>query len=85
MARRIARVATQDRELRQVQENILAVLEPVLAGGFPVYAASRRPVASADVVGQVVVVQASGSGDSLQVCLGTSAGGFEWVTVAAAP
>jgi hypothetical protein len=31
VARKIARVSTQDRELRQVQENIITVLDPALA------------------------------------------------------
>jgi hypothetical protein len=85
----IPRVQAADRDVNQVQDNLIRVLNPLLPLCLLVpnstVTTANRPTANASVYLTLIRVKDSGQPERVQWCLQNSDGGYGWSDLSIAP
>lgn len=81
----ISKIQSSNDELNRVQDQLMRILNPLLSKMVfetEVYTSRGLPMPSSSYAGVFARVKDRTGAGTLQVCIETSTGGWEWVTVA---
>ena len=83
----LSKVHGEDPLLNRVQDQLQSVLNPFMRevseklGVVPQFNMASRPVANASAAGVLIRVKEPNRPEEVQICISTSKGAYEWITI----